>query len=250
MTTPMRVDGVDISHHQAGALDLDAARRAGVRWIYHKATEGNTYRDPNYAIRRQQAKRAGIPFGAYHFARAQRGADAAAEARHFLAYATPVPGDLRPALDLETDEGLSLAELRTWATTWVSIVRKVTGVNPVIYTPYDLGATFDGCLVWRPRYNNTNTPPKLRWDIWQFSNGVYGIPNSVPGIGRVDLNTMRAGLTVDQLRIPMPKPPARPTTRNRVAEARQLLQEALKLRSPADRRAKIRAALDDLEDAE
>lgn len=246
MTTPMRVDGVDISHHQAGALDLAAAKRAGVRWIIHKATEGNTYRDPLYARRRAQAKQAGIPFGAYHFARAGSGlADAAAEARAFLAYATPAPGDLRPALDLETDEGLSLDELRAWARTWIATVRKATGVLPIVYTPYDLGDVDDGCIIWRPRYNNTNTPPKLRWDVWQFSNGVYGVPNTIAGLGHVDLNTMRPGLTVDQLLIPKPAPAPRPSVPSRVAKARDLLEAALPHRGPRDA-AKIRAALDDL----
>lgn len=240
MTTPRRVDGVDISHHQNGDLDLAAAKRAGVRWLMHKATEGDTYRDPNYAGRRAQARAAGIPFGAYHFARAERG-DAAAEANHFLGYAQPVPGDLRPALDLETTEGLSLAELRTWAATFIATVEKATGVKPIIYTPYDLGSAALGCIVWRPRYNNSNTPPAQRWDVWQFSNGVAGVPNSVPGLGHVDLNTMRDGLTLEQLLIPRPLERDKPK-RNRIAEARDLLREAAPHRGPRTR-LKIAAAL-------
>jgi lysozyme len=69
MTAPMRVDGVDISHHQNGKLDLARAKKAGVKFLYHKATEGETYKDPNYDKRRAEAKAAGIPFGGYHFAR-------------------------------------------------------------------------------------------------------------------------------------------------------------------------------------
>jgi lysozyme len=207
--TPRRVDGVDISHHQAGSLDLVGAKRRGLRWLYHKATEGDTYTDPNYTRRRAEAAKAGIPFGAYHFARAERG-DAAAEARRFLAVAKPKPGDLRPALDLETTEGMSIASLRTWAKTWIDVVTQATGVKPVVYTPFDLGSAVNGCLLWRPRYNNTNTPPTLRWDIWQFSNGTYGVPNSLAGIGRVDLNTMRPGLDLDAMLIPKPKPEPQP----------------------------------------
>lgn len=203
--TPRRVDGVDISHHQAGSLDLAAAKRRGLKWLYHKATEGDTYTDPNYARRRTEAEKAGVPFGAYHFARPERG-DAAAEARRFLAVAKPKPGDLRPALDLETTEGLSLTEIRTWAAVWIAAVTKATGHKPVVYTPYDLGAADDGCVIWRPRYNSTNTPPVLKWDVWQFSNGVAGVPNQFAGFGHVDLNTMREGLEVKRLLLPEPRP--------------------------------------------
>lgn len=208
-TTPRRVDGIDISHHQAGRLDLKSAKAKGLKWLYHKATEGLTVKDANYGKRRAEAKAAGIPFGAYHFARPDRASvDAVKEARAFLAVAKPVPGDLRPALDLETHDLGSLAALRTWAAAFIAEVKKATGVAPIVYTPYDLGAAAKGCLIWRPRYNNSNTPPVLPWDIWQFSNGVFGVPNSFTGFGHVDLNTMRAGLTVDSMLIPKPKPPA------------------------------------------
>lgn len=199
--TPMRVDGVDISHHQDGTINYAAAKQAGVKWLYHKATEGATYRDPNYTKRRAEAAKAGLPFGAYHFARAGVG-DAEQEARAFLSYARPKPGDLRPALDLETTEGLSLTRLRTWAFAFAVEVVRQTGVAPIIYTPFDLGEDTKGCLIWRPRYNDSNTPPALPWDIWQFSNGVLGKPDLVAGFGHVDLNTMRKGLTLDDMLIP------------------------------------------------
>lgn len=201
----LRVDGVDISHHQGGSIDYTAAKRAGVRWLYHKATEGATYVDPNYTRRRTEAKAAGIPFGAYHFARAEVG-DAETEARAFLDVAKPRIGDLRPVLDLETTEGLTIAQRRTWAETWIKVVTAATGVKPIVYTPYDLGAAVQGCLIWRPRYGDGNVQPVLAWDIWQFSNGVYGKPDQVAGFGHVDLNVMRDGLAVADLLIPVKKP--------------------------------------------
>lgn len=202
-TQPLPVHGVDISHHQSGTLDLVGAKQRGLRWVYHKATEGNSFVDSNYARRRIEAKRAGLPFGAYHFARASK-SDAVAEAKHFLSVAKPLPGDLRPALDLETTEGLSLTQIRAWAATFIAEVEKAIGVKPVVYTPFDLGSASRGCIIWRPRYNNSNTPPVLPYDIWQFSNGVFGVPHSVKGIGNVDLNVMKASLTVADMQIPKP----------------------------------------------
>jgi lysozyme len=206
MTKPLRIDGVDISHYQSGKIDWAAAKKAGVKFVFHKATQDDDYADDRYSARRKELKAAGLPFGAYHFAEPAKG-DAAEEAKHFLELAKPAPGDLRPVLDLEeNDHNLSRADLTRWVGTWVATVKKAVGVSPIIYTSYDLDDTF-GCLLWQPRYNDTNTPPETaspwkRWDIWQFSNGQYGVPNSVPGVGHCDINHMRDGLTVNDLLIP------------------------------------------------
>jgi GH25 family lysozyme M1 (1,4-beta-N-acetylmuramidase) len=204
MTQALRVDGVDISHHQDGKLDMKAAMDAGVRWMYHKATEGGGYKDPNYEERRKQARAAGLPFGAYHFARPSgSSADATTEAALFLRTARVGAGDLRPMLDLEDDAHVDAAELRRWTKTFVDAVLAGCGAKPVIYTPFDLGdVVTQGCLIWRPRYNNSNTPPVLPWDIWQFSNGVLGKPDSIPGFGYVDLNVMKGGVKLRHLMMP------------------------------------------------
>lgn len=212
-TKPRRIDGVDLSHHNPVSLDaLRKAKAAGVRFLWHKATEGATVVDRTYAERRKLAAEAGIPFGAYHFARPGKG-DAELEARHFLATAKPKPGDLRPALDLETTEGLTITQLRAWAAEWVAVVRKATGVEPVVYSPWDLGTKG---LRWRPRYNYDNRPPVLPWDLWQFSNGQLGKPDTVAGLGRVDLNTLAPGVTLAKLRIPQEPKPAPPTKVRRI----------------------------------
>lgn len=212
-TKPRRIDGVDLSHHNPASLDaLRKAKAAGVRFLWHKATEGATVVDRTYAERRKLAAELRIPFGAYHFARPGKG-DAELEARHFLATAKPKPGDLRPALDLETTEGLTITQLRAWAATWVAVVRKATGVEPVVYSPWDLGTKG---LRWRPRYNDSNTPPVLPWDVWQFSNGQLGKPDTVAGLGRVDLNTLAPGVKLADLRIPAKPKPAGKTRRLRL----------------------------------
>lgn len=196
-----RVDGIDISRYQSGALDMKKAKAAGLKWLYHKVTEGNkSVWQAQYNKRRKEAKAAGIPFGAYHFARAEKptAADAVAEAKHFLSAAKPVAGDLHPCLDLETTEGLSTAQLKEWARAFIGELKR-QGFKCVLYTNFDLGDVGQA-LTWRARYNNDNKPPALGgWDIWQFSNGVYGNPKSFPGFGNVDLNTMRAGLKVEQM---------------------------------------------------
>lgn len=215
MVQAQRVDGVDISHWQSGNLDWNAAAKAGVKWVYHKSTEGTTYRDPNYTKRRAEAKRSGMPFGAYHFARPDAdGKDAKAEAQFFVKVANPKPGDLRPALDLETRENLSGMKLVKWADDFCKEVERLTGVVPVVYTPYILSTELQNkAIMWRPRYNNQNIPPKEDWDIWQFSNGVYGVPRSIPGFGNVDINTSRVGLN----KLLIPKKEVKPSKPKKTA---------------------------------
>ncbi len=196
------VHGVDISHHQGGNIGWAALKRSGVQFMYHKATEGLTLRDPNYELRRGQARAAGMAFGAYHFARPS-GGDALDEARFFVGVAKPAPGDLAPCLDLETKEYVSGTALVKWADAFCDEVERLTGVVPVVYTPYTLSDALEKKAVfWVPRYNNANTPPTRRWDIWQFSNGVYGVPNQVDGLGHVDLNTFNTGVTLNDILIP------------------------------------------------
>lgn len=220
-TKPLPVHGVDISHHQQQKLDMFGAKQRGLRWLYHKATEGTAVKDARYHDRRREAAASGLPFGAYHFARADRG-DAVAEARFFLSYAAPKPGDLRPCLDLETMEGLTLGQIRVWASEFIAEVKRQTGHAPVVYTPFDLGTVDDACIIWRPRYNNDNRPPVMPWDIWQFSNGVWGVPRELAGIGRVDLNYMQPSLKMSQMLLPAkPIKPVKPkkTVRMRCMEA-------------------------------
>jgi len=203
MTNPRKVHGVDISHHQNGTIGWAALRRAGVQFMYHKATEGTSFVDQNYEKRRKEARAAAVPFGAYHFARPESG-DARQEARFFIKVAKPVPGDLAPCLDLETKEHLAGAALVEWADNFCDEVEKLTGVTPVVYTPYDLSFALERkAIFWVPRYNNSNTPPARQWDIWQFSNGQFGVPNQVPGLGHVDLNTFNTGVSLADILIPV-----------------------------------------------
>jgi hypothetical protein len=199
-----RVDGVDISHHQADPLDFAAAKAAGLKFVIHKVTEGRTFVDEKYAARRPAVAAAGLAWGGYHFAR-PAASTAAKQAQFFLSRLKPEPGDIRPVLDLEVDGGLSPLRLAEWANDFCDEVRARLGASPIIYTPFDLGET--GCQLWVARYSNSNKAPRIpsgwkTYAIWQFSNGAFGVPNQVAGLGHVDLDTLGVGVKIDDLRIP------------------------------------------------
>lgn len=94
---------LDVSSHQ-GSIQWKRVARRGVRGVYHKLSEGEDFRDPAWSPLRQRAlRRAGIPYGFYHFVRPQ-GRSPLREARWFSAQARRSGGwgSLMPALDVET----------------------------------------------------------------------------------------------------------------------------------------------------
>jgi GH25 family lysozyme M1 (1,4-beta-N-acetylmuramidase) len=201
------LDGVDTSHHQAGKIDLRAAQADGVRFWYVKATEGSVARDKTYRRRVRQARRAGLPVGAYHFARGDR-ADAEEEARHFLKHADIRAGDMLPMLDVEGLQDVARPELTAWTRQWVDTVRARLArhglaATPIIYTPYDLDDDF-GAQVWVARYSNDFRAPVIPepWTkaaIWQHSNGRFGPIKNVPGFGPVNVNALHPDIPLSSL---------------------------------------------------
>lgn len=202
---PLQVDGVDLSHHNPDP-DLIKAKAAGLKFLYHKSSEGNTLTDKKYTARRDASLKAGVPFGAYHFARPDfDGLDAITEARYFIKLANPKAGDLIPALDYEV-KTLSTPKAHAWCITFQNEVtrllkeRGLTGSHyykNVHYGPDDFGKSYFA-LRWVPRYNLDNRRPAAPWDIHQFSGGTPtpGTPSSFTGVGAVDLNNMRPDLLV------------------------------------------------------
>ena len=212
------IRGIDVSSHQS-RVDWARVKADGIGFVYIKATEGTGFVDPRFGAYWAGAKAAGLPRGAYHFARPDTGSggtaatvtkDAQAEADAFLAVAAPKRGDLLPVLDLETD-GLSSALMVQWATAWLTRVQSQIGVKPVLYTYpafwSKLGNTrkFGSYPLWIASYGVAS--PQLpagwsRYTIWQHSSS-----GSVPGIpGSVDLNQLGARITLASITYPA-KPP-------------------------------------------
>ena len=207
--------GIDVSHWQH-AIDWYAVAASGTRFAFVKATDGRTYVDPMYATNRAGAAATGIEFGAYHFARPDRGAnDALIEADHFVDSAAPVTGDLLPVLDLETTGGLTPDELTAWMLAWLGEVTLRLGVRPIVYTSpigwanrtADTTAIADAgyTVLWIAHWDVTSpTLPANDWQgngwtFWQYSDCSH-----VPGIeGCVDADWYE-GATFDAVTIPSP----------------------------------------------
>ena len=155
--------GIDVSHWQ-GTVDWSRVADAGKRFVFLKATEDTWYVDPTYTTNRAGARANGLRVGAYHFAQPDpsRG-DAGKEARWFIRHAQPQPGDLLPVLDIETSGGLDPDELTRWSKRWVSEVRRLTGVRPLVYTSPN---------GWRERFDDTTALARWGSPLWVAHWGV------------------------------------------------------------------------------
>ena len=184
---------IDLSHNN-GNVDLGKASAAGIVGVIHKATQGSGFKDPMYAVRRHQAKQAGLLWGAYHFA---TGADPVAQAKFFLSIAQPAPGDLL-VLDFEQNEATPANSMTLdQGRDFISTVQDAIGIAPGLYGGAYLkqqlnGATDDtlgACWLWWAQYGPTPGIPSAwaDWTLWQYTDGHHGNPPfEVDGVGACD----------------------------------------------------------------
>ena len=208
--------GIDVSACN-GNIDWNQVSQQGIRFAYVRASIGHDLEnypnqlyndcsnrqgwkgatDTKFVDNIEGAKSAYIWVGAYHAAKPDLGNDAADEAKWFVSVAKDYikPGYLRPALDIEWDhsnvESKDSEYLKNWTDLWMSTVKDLTGVEPIIYTNnYYVRQCLAGETslanydVWMAD-TQSNTEPNLEgiwsiWSVWQHGTGsVQGIKSDV-----------------------------------------------------------------------
>ena len=208
-----RIDGVDLSHHNTGVTlgALRTAKASGVKFVSHKATEGTGFVDGQYppgaGWPRPRESPSAATTSPARAARAARRRPGSSSRSHVRSRATSC------RCWTSRTAAVCAAAADRLGGEFVEEVRRQTGVPPIVYTPFDLEESF-GCRLWVARYNDAMLPARVPapWkecDIWQFSNGRFGRPDLVPGLGRVDINTLgpRPTVSVVELSIPVPDRP-------------------------------------------
>ena len=212
------IQGIDISHWQGtiSSSTWSSIKNAGYSFVFMKATQGNSYVDPEFTnnITRSTAK--GLLAGPYHFCELDTGygdpTDPVTEANHFLATIMPyyqTGSYLPPVADVEQfPSGLTTAQLKTLTSAWVQAfsdrIYDALGVRPIVYNSlskansYYTSSVAGSHELWLAQWKGTGTtsPPVASdtplwgiWQFWQWSNGSDSIAqaNLVPGIsGNVD----------------------------------------------------------------
>ena len=155
------IRGIDVSHHQ-GAVDWKKVRRAGIDFVYLKATEGGKFVDRRFSRNWQEAKSAGLIVGAYHFFSFCR--DGATQAANFLAVVQQTPDSLPMAIDLEYGgncrKRLTQAELVKELQAFINAIQVKNKRKPVHFIGTHL------CMIYtlyiEERCSNKHTLSKIR----------------------------------------------------------------------------------------
>jgi lysozyme len=184
--------GIDVSAHQE-LINWRAVAGDDIEFAYIKATEGGDFVDRRFAENWRLAGHAGLDRGAYHFFTLCT--DGAAQAANFLRVASPEPGALAPAVDLELVGNCkrrpSPAELDTELSRFLSIIEDAWHTKAVLYVGDEFERRYParerlGRPLWHRRF--LRRPNVKGWTIWQL----HGYAR-ISGIdGGVDLNVMRA----------------------------------------------------------
>lgn len=165
-----------------------------VEFVIIKATEGGDHVDPMMQAHGDNALRHNYPRGFYHFYNTT--SSASANAANFISRVSLRDNDLPPILDIEVD-GEQVDSLLHW----MQLVERHYGRKPMIYTneryyrQYVEGTALEQYPLWYARYGRRDIDrgaPLLQFTESGRIDGVRG--------HTVDINEMRRGLTVDDLR--------------------------------------------------
>src|SRR4051812_4323345 len=183
------VHGIDVSSYES-SIDWAQAKASGIDFAFIRVSDGLQYKDPKFATYWSGAADAGVMRGVYQLFRPTQ--DPIAQADLVLAAITPrKPGDLPPAIDVETTGGLPQAEVEARVRAWIDHVAAAIGRPPIIYAgyyswqDYTGNANLTGNPLWHAQYTTAPCPniptPWTHWTFWQNSStgpvrGVLGEP--------------------------------------------------------------------------
>jgi lysozyme len=177
---------IDLSHYQPH-VDLATAKADGVLGVIHKATEGTSWTDGFYRIRRTECAKLGLAFAGYHFLKP---GNIPQQAANFLKFADPPKGG-RVFIDYE-DTGLKLDDLKAMIAAIELLDRSLQiGIYGGSLLEQHVGNANDLALgkypLWTAQYTtgaptwSKNTWPY--WSLWQYTDAA-----DVAGVGKCDGN--------------------------------------------------------------
>lgn len=159
--------GIDVSRHQ-NHINWESVAASGIDFVFVKATEGVTVRDPMFQNHFEQLKNHQIIRGAYHFfSYKSTGKD---QAKNFTNTVKLYKGDLPPVLDVEFKRRMpSRKKIIHEVKVWLTEVEKHFGVKPIIYLDYDFylkylkGSISKDYVLWITDYYGEPSD----WTFWQ-----------------------------------------------------------------------------------
>jgi lysozyme len=194
--------GIDVSHHQGTIKwqEVSHWNDVPIRFVYIKATEGATFKDPRYSHNIQKAREQGFKVGSYHFFRC--GSTADAQFANIKNSVKKDQQDMRVIVDIEVIKRQNIKRYKPQFKRLLKLLEQHYGHKPIIYT-YE-------------RFFNTHFGPEFKeypliiakyqpflpelnhghnWTAWQFSQ-----TGKVKGInGHVDINVLHEEAELEHL---------------------------------------------------
>ena len=201
------VIGVDVSSYQAD-IDMNELKKQDIEFIYIKASEGSSLQDSRFTQNWENAEKAGLLSGAYHFFSYDSKGET--QAQNFISIVgSDLKGHLIPVVDVEYygDKEANppqkedvVRELKVF----LDLIEKEYGVKPMIYTRADiykkyLKGDFDEYKKWiSSLYTPISWNYRDEWYIWQYLNrGEF--KGYIGGEKYIDLNILNRNRKLEDL---------------------------------------------------
>lgn len=198
---PLLVAGqIDVSKYQ-GTVNWKSVKKSGkVQFVYVKATEGASIKDPLYKQNVDNARANGILVGSYHVY--SKKTTAYKQFNNFKSVVKKDKQDLRPVLDIEAGYCADLYMERVDKI--LELMEKEYGVKPMIYTSekvYNTHFTGKKYSSYHFFIANYKKAPTCRYTLWQYSDS-----ERIKGIGGgVDMSKFHKNHSLVDLKVPKKK---------------------------------------------
>ena len=183
--------GIDVSGYQ-GNIDYSKVAKAGIKIVYMKSSEGNSYVDSRFERNYTEAKKNGLKVGVYHFLTARSISQAEHQAQFFVSLISNKSIDCKLAMDFENFGNLNKKQINEIAIAFINKVKELSGKEIVVYSnTYTATYVFEGEVtnypLWVAQYGVSQPQDNGNWSSWV--GWQYADDGEVNGINaRVDMD--------------------------------------------------------------
>ena len=196
----VRHRGIDVSKYQGTINWTKVAKDSTIRFVYVKATEGTSIKDPFYRSNITKAKKAGLLVGSYHLYSSKT--TAYQQMANMRGVIKKKEQDLVPVLDIEGYHSGRLYMDRV--DKLLELMEREYGVRPIIYTSEKLykthfaGKKYSKYHIFIANYRGY---PTTRFTLWQYTE--KGHCNGINGC--VDFIRIHRDHSLSDIKMPKPK---------------------------------------------
>ena len=188
--------GIDVSRFQDSINWSKVVKNTNIEFVYIKATEGASIKDPMYKYNVKKAREAGLLVGSYHVYSSRT--TAYQQFANFKSAVDKKKQDIVPVLDIEALHCNKLYMKRV--DKLLELMEKEYGVKPMIYTSEKLYMThFNNKKYKKYHYfiANYKREPLMAYTVWQYTQ--HGKQKGIAGF--VDFSKFHKKYTVETIKI-------------------------------------------------